>query len=112
MGSVELTYSELRANLAKVWDQVIANCEAAIVHRRGAEDVAILPASELRGLLETAHLLRSPRNAQRLLSALQSAVDGAGESTPLGSLAAEFGLEIGATEGVTKSVTRRRDEEA
>lgn len=93
MGNIELSYSELRANLAKIWDQLIANREAAIIHRRGADDLAILPASELRGLLETAHLLRSPRNAQRLLSALHRALDGEGEPSTLDSLTAEFRLD-------------------
>lgn len=32
--------------------------------------MALIPAAELAGLMETAHLLRSPRNARRLLSAL------------------------------------------
>jgi antitoxin component of MazEF toxin-antitoxin module len=36
--------------------------------------MAILPAEELDGLRETAHLLRSPRNAVRLLTALQRAL--------------------------------------
>lgn len=92
MANVELTYSELRANLATVWDRVIANRETAIVHRRGAEDVAIMPASELRGLVETAHLLRSPRNAMRLLTALQDAYDDKIEPSSLESLKAELGL--------------------
>lgn len=81
--------SELRANLATVWDRVIANRETAIVHRRGAEDVAIMPASELRGLLETAHLLRSPRNAMRLLTALQRTYDNEVEPSSLESLKAD-----------------------
>ena len=92
MGTLELTYTEVRANLAKVWDRVIANCEAAIIHRRGKEDVALLPASELRSLLETAHLLRSPRNAQRLLTALHRAMDSEGEPLSLEALAEEFGI--------------------
>jgi antitoxin YefM len=33
--------------------------------------VALIPADELSGLMETAHLLRSPANAKRLLTALQ-----------------------------------------
>ena len=33
----------------------------------------LIAADELRGLMETAHLLRSPKNAQRLLSALARA---------------------------------------
>lgn len=35
--------------------------------------MALIAAEELEGLLETAHLLRSPRNAARLLSALERA---------------------------------------
>jgi antitoxin YefM len=46
------------------------------VRRKGARDVALMPASELAGLIETAHLLRSPRNARRLLTALRRAEKG------------------------------------
>jgi antitoxin YefM len=41
--------------------------------------VALVAADELEGLLETAHLMRSPRNAARLLSALERA---RGDSLP------------------------------
>lgn len=41
-----------------------------IIHRRGAEDVALIAADELTSLPETAHLLRSPANAERLLTML------------------------------------------
>ena len=69
----ETTYTSLRANLAAVLDQVIDRQETVIIRRRGNRDVALIPASELAGLMETAHLLRSPRNARRLLSALRRA---------------------------------------
>jgi PHD/YefM family antitoxin component YafN of YafNO toxin-antitoxin module len=36
-------------------------------------NVAPLPAAELASLKETAHLLRSPKNARRLLTALRRA---------------------------------------
>ena len=72
----ETTYTSLRANLASILDQVVDQQEAVIVRRRGARDVALLPAAELAGLLETAHLLRSPRNARRLLAALRRAERG------------------------------------
>ncbi len=67
----ETTYTSLRENLASVLDEVVDQQETVIVRRKGARDVALIPATELAGLLETAHLLRSPRNARRLLSALQ-----------------------------------------
>ncbi len=69
----ETTYTSLRENLSTVLDQVVDQQETIIVRRRGARDVALIPASELAGLIETAHLLRSPKNALRLLSALRGA---------------------------------------
>jgi antitoxin YefM len=70
------SYTSLRANLASVLDRVIDEQEVVIVRRKGSEDVALIPAAELAGLIETAHLLRSPRNARRLLSALRRAKTG------------------------------------
>jgi antitoxin YefM len=69
----EATYSHARAHFAALCDEAISTREPIIIHRRDAEDVALIAAAELRGLLETAHLLRSPRNAERLLTALARA---------------------------------------
>lgn len=79
---VEVTYTEARANLAKLLDQAESSREPVVIRRRGKENMALVPADELAGLLETAHLLRSPRNAERLLSALARArgTDGGAES--------------------------------
>jgi antitoxin YefM len=68
---VETTYTKLRENLASVMDRVVNDREVVIVRRKGDQRVAMVPADELSGLLETAHLLRSPRNADRLLKALR-----------------------------------------
>jgi antitoxin YefM len=59
----ETTYTSLRKNLTSVLDQVVDQQETVIVRRRGTRDVALIPAVELAALIETAHLLRSPRNA-------------------------------------------------
>ena len=64
------TYSRARANFAKIWNEVENSREPAILERRGHESMALLPADELSSLQETAHLLRSPKNAARLLAAL------------------------------------------
>lgn len=66
----EITYTQARANLAVLCDKVSSSHEPIIIRRRGAEDVALVDAAELRGLTETAHLLRSPKNARRLIAAL------------------------------------------
>ena len=59
--------------MAKLCNEVAANREIVIINRRGNEDVALVAADELSSLIETAHLLRSPKNAQRLLAALNRA---------------------------------------
>ena len=67
------SYTNARANFARLCNRVTQDREIVIVNRRGAEDVALVAATELNSLLETAHLLRSPKNARRLLSALKRA---------------------------------------
>lgn len=62
------------ANLAELCRSVVADRDE-VIRRRGAEDVALISAAELASLKETAHLLRSPKNAARLLTALARAKD-------------------------------------
>jgi antitoxin YefM len=90
--ALETTYTRLRENLASVLDQVVADNEIVIVRRKGAKDVALVPAEELAGYIETAHLLRSPRNAQRLLAALGRAEKGQGKVMSVEELRRETGL--------------------
>ena len=70
---IRTAYTRVRANLAALCDEVTANREVVIIQRRGTEDVALVAAQELGGLLEIAHLLRSPANTERLLTALARA---------------------------------------
>ena len=86
------SYSHLRQNLADVWDTVENTQEPVIVERRGHQAMAILPAEELEDLRETAHLLRSPRNAARLLTALQRALRGHTKSISLEDLRTQLGV--------------------
>ncbi len=72
--AVQTTYSNARANLAALLRQVADDREIVIIKRRDAEDVAMIAASELSSLLESAHLFRSPENAKRLLTALNRAL--------------------------------------
>ena len=91
--TIQTTYTDARANLAKLCDRVTADLDVAIISRRGAEDVALISASELSGILETAHLLRSSKNADRLLTALRRAQRGAGKPQTLASLRRELGVD-------------------
>ena len=92
---METTYTQLRDNLASVLNRVAGDQEIVIVRRRTSGDVALIPASELAGLMETAHLLRSPKNAQRLLAAFRRARAGKGKPEPLTKLRREFGIGQG-----------------
>jgi len=73
---IDTTYTHLRENLASILDEVVDRQQIVIVRRKSSRDVALIPAIELAGLIETAHLLRSPRNGRRLLAALRRAEKG------------------------------------
>ena len=90
--AVETTYTSLRERLASVLKQVAEDHEVVIVRRRSAKDVALVPAEELAGLIETAHLLRSPKNARRLLAALRRAEGRVGRPASVAKLRQEMGL--------------------
>lgn len=87
------TYTNARAKLASLCDEVTSTREPVIIQRRGHEDVALVAASELRGLEETAHLLRSPENAKRLLTAIARARGGKAKPDTVEALRRELGLE-------------------
>jgi antitoxin YefM len=89
---IETSYTSLRQSLASVLDRVANDHEVVIVRRKGDRKVAMVPADELAGLLETAHLLRSPKNAQRLLAALRRALARKGRPEPLEEFRREMGL--------------------
>lgn len=88
----ETTYTSLRANLSSVLGRVADDREVVVVRRRGGRDVALVPAEELAGLMETAHLLRSPANARRLMNALRRAARGGGTAMSASELRREIGL--------------------
>ncbi len=90
--TIQTTYTHARARLASLIDEVAKNREVVIIKRRGSEDVAMIAADELAGILETAHLLRSPVNAKRLLSSLDRVRKGNGTPQTIDQLRNEIGL--------------------
>jgi antitoxin YefM len=89
---IQTTYTSARANLAKLCDEVAKNQEIVIINRRGSNDVALVSAEELSSLMETAHLLRSPKNVERLLTALKRANAKRPRAKTVASLRKELGL--------------------
>lgn len=91
--TVEFTYTSAREQLATLLDRVTKDREVVIIQRRGSEDVAMIAADELVSLTETAYLLRSPQNAERILSALARALRDEGETQSVDDLRNELGLD-------------------
>ncbi len=89
----ETSYTKARERLAALMEQVTDTREPVLIRRRGHEPVALIPAHELAGWQETAYLLRSPRNARRLLAASRRAEDGQGEAFLVDELRQSLGLE-------------------
>jgi antitoxin YefM len=90
--TIETTYTQLRANLASLFDRITSDRQVVIVRRRRGEDIALLPADELESLMETAYLLRSPANARRLLDAYDRSEAGEGEPQTVEQLRERLGL--------------------
>ena len=89
---LQTTYTDARAHFAELCNRVIDDRETVIIKRRGSRDVAMVAADELSSLLETAHLLRLPKNASRLLTALHSALTRTEQPQTLRELRRDVGL--------------------
>jgi antitoxin YefM len=91
--TIETTYSQAREQLKTLMDRAVDDREVIVVRRRLGGDVAMIAADELESLMETAHLLRSSNNAERLLSALTRARSQALSPTPVSDLQRRMGLD-------------------
>ncbi|WP_423925015.1 type II toxin-antitoxin system Phd/YefM family antitoxin [Candidatus Palauibacter sp.] len=91
----ETTYTGARKNLAALMDQVTDTHEPVLIRRRGKEPVALVAAEDLSSWIETAYLLRSPKNAQRLRESMAQDDCGQVEVIDIDELAKRLGLEDG-----------------
>lgn len=71
-----VSYTDLRANLAKYMDEVCDSRAPLHVTRQNARSVVLVSEEEYEGMMETLHLLRSPANAERLLRSIEEADKG------------------------------------
>ena len=78
-----ITYTSARADLASTMNRVCEDHEPIIITRNGQQSVVMLSLDDYKSLEETAYLLRSPANAQRLLSAVNSLNKGKGKERKL-----------------------------
>jgi antitoxin YefM len=79
-----ITYTSARGNLASTMDQVCEDRAPVTITRSGkGQAVVLLSLEEYDQLEETAHLLRSPVNARRLMAAIESLAHGKGRAQKL-----------------------------
>lgn len=67
-----ITYTAARENLASTIDKVCNDRDPVIITRKRNQSVVMMSLDDYEALEETAYLLRSPANAKRLVSALES----------------------------------------
>jgi antitoxin YefM len=78
-----ISYTSARASLAKTMDEVCENHEPVIITRSGQASVVMLSLDDFKALEETSYLLRSPRNARRLLESIAELEAGRGTERKL-----------------------------
>ncbi len=78
-----ITYSEARSKLAKTMEKVCDDHAPVIVTRRNSRSVVMISLDDYEALEETAYLLRSPKNARRLLESIAELKAGGGTEREL-----------------------------
>jgi len=78
-----ISYTAARQNLAKTMDKVCDDHEAIIITRNNEQSVVMLSLNDYKALEETAYLLRSPKNAKRLLESILELESGKGTEREL-----------------------------
>ena len=72
------SYSKFRENMKSYLDNVVNDSRPLYVTRTNGEDVVVMSKSDYVGLQETYCLMSSPKNAERLLHAINEANQGLG----------------------------------
>ena len=78
-----IPYTHARNNLAKSMAQVCDDHAPVIITRKNRDSVVMISLEDYQALEETAYLLRSPRNARRLLESIVELAAGGGTEREL-----------------------------
>ncbi|MFU8818551.1 MAG: type II toxin-antitoxin system Phd/YefM family antitoxin [Desulfurivibrio sp.] len=78
-----ITYTLARANLAKTMEKVCDDHSPVVITRKTAQPVVMMSLEDFEALEETAYLLRSPKNARRLLESIAELEAGKGSEKEL-----------------------------
>jgi antitoxin YefM len=78
-----ITYTEARENLAQTIQRVCRDHDPVIITRKRENSVVMISLEDYDSLTETAYLLKSPKNARRLLASLGELEEGKGQERKL-----------------------------
>ena len=78
-----ITYTSARGNLAKTMKKVCDDHAPVIITRKASQPVVMMSLEDFEALEETAYLLRSPKNARRLLESVAELESGKGTEREL-----------------------------
>ena len=78
-----ITYSEVRSKLAETMEKVCDDHAPIIITRKNSRSVVMISLDDYEALEETSYLLRSPRNARRLLESIAELQSGGGTKRAL-----------------------------
>ncbi len=68
-----ITYTEARQNFASVMDRACDDHEPIIVTRQKSRPVVLMSLEDYNSMAETAYLLSTPANAERLMASIREA---------------------------------------
>lgn len=68
---IATNYSELRADLKNILDEVEENNETVIIKRNGGKGSVIVSLAEYNSMLETMHLLSTVKNVDHLRASME-----------------------------------------
>jgi antitoxin YefM len=78
-----ITYTHARSHLAETMEQVCDDHAPVIITRKNQRSVVMMSLEDYQALEETAYLLRSPKNARRLLESIAELEAGRGTEREL-----------------------------
>jgi antitoxin YefM len=78
-----ISYTAARSSLAKTMEKVCQDHAPIAITRKGEGAVVMISMEDYQSLEETAYLLRSPKNAQRLMASIAQLEQGKGTEREL-----------------------------
>lgn len=78
-----ITYSHTRQNLAEIMNKVADDHAPVLITRQNGQPVVMMSLQDFNALEETAYLMRSPKNAKRLMESIEQLATNGGKAREL-----------------------------